>query len=113
MRCVGSRRGLARTLPGPMWRQRRLLRPGAIIGKSSHSLDQAKAVLNEGADYVSIGPMFQTGTKDAGPTVGVDLFRQVAAEIELPLCPIGGITAENVDQLEVHSPWPYWMVKTG
>ncbi len=83
----------------PIGEARKLLRPGAIIGKSSHSVAQAHAVVNEGADYISVGPIFQTDTKDAGPAVGVELFRQIAAEIELPLCPIGGITAENVGQL--------------
>ncbi len=83
----------------PIAEARRLLRPGAIIGRSSHSIEQAKAALNEGADYVSVGPMFETTTKDAGPIAGADLLREASEQFELPIVPIGGINAENVQQL--------------
>jgi len=84
----------------PVSEARKLLRPGAVVGKSSHNIDQALAAVNEGADYVSVGPMFPTSTKDAGPIAGVDLLRDAAEKIKLPLCPIGGITPENVKQLK-------------
>ena len=80
----------------PIAEARRLLRPGAIVGKSSHSLDQAKAALNEGADYVSVGPIFQTATKDAGSAVGIELLKQVVEQVPLPTLPIGGIDVTNV-----------------
>ncbi|HAU38533.1 MAG TPA: thiamine phosphate synthase [Phycisphaerales bacterium] len=83
----------------PVAEVRRLLRPGAIVGKSTHSIDQARGAVNEGADYVSVGPMFDTDTKDAGPVRGPDYLRQAAGEITVPLVPIGGITAENVRTL--------------
>ena len=41
-----------------------MLRPGAVVGRSTHSIAQARAAVNEGADYVSIGPIFETATKD-------------------------------------------------
>ncbi len=50
--------------------------------------------MNEGADYVSVGPMFPTTTKDRA-VAGPELLRQAAAEIQLPLVAIGGITAAN------------------
>ena len=83
----------------PVAAARKLLRPGAIVGKSTHSLDQARAGINEGADYLSVGPIFETATKDAGPPVGPELLKEVAEAVSLPLCPIGGISAENVQQL--------------
>lgn len=83
----------------PIAEARKLLRPGAIVGKSSHSLDQAHACVNEGADYIACGPIFQTATKDAGPAVGLELLKKVQAETHLPVVPIGGITAENVAQV--------------
>jgi len=83
----------------PVAESRKLLRPGAIVGKSSHSVDQAKASVNEGADYISVGPIFETKTKDVGPPVGEELLKQVAEKVPLPLVPIGGITSKNVDQL--------------
>lgn len=83
----------------PIAEARRLLRPGAVIGRSSHSLTQALAAVNEGADYVSVGPMFETATKDAGPAPGLDLLRQASEQMTLPIVPIGGINASNVKQL--------------
>ncbi len=83
----------------PVAEARRLLRPGAIIGKSCHSASQVKAAVNEGADYISVGPMFPTETKDAGPIVGPDLLRETTEQVSLPILPIGGISAENVGEL--------------
>jgi len=83
----------------PIGEARRLLRPGAIVGRSSHSAAQARAAVNEGADYVSVGPVFNTQTKDAGPAVGLDLLAQLVSEIPVPIVPIGGITCENIAQV--------------
>ncbi|HUS48182.1 MAG TPA: thiamine phosphate synthase [Phycisphaerae bacterium] len=80
----------------PIAEARRLLRPGAVVGRSCHTLAQAKAAVNEGADYISVGPIFQTSTKDAGPPVGPELLTQVAAEVKLPIVAVGGINADNV-----------------
>ena len=83
----------------PLAEARRLLRPGAIVGRSTHSLAQAKAAVNEGADYIAVGPIYETGTKMAGPPVGVELIQQVAAKIACPKVAIGGITAGNIRPL--------------
>lgn len=83
----------------PIGEARRLLRPGAIVGRSTHSLGQARAAVNEGADYVSLGPIFETATKDAGPALGPDLLAEVCREVSIPVVPIGGITAENAGLL--------------
>ena len=83
----------------PIAEARRLLRPGAIVGRSSHNIGQAKAAINEGADYVSVGPMFESTTKDAGPIAVVELLKQATADISMPIVPIGGINADNVSEL--------------
>jgi thiamine-phosphate pyrophosphorylase len=83
----------------PIAEARRLLRPGAIVGKSTHSLEQAKAAVNEGADYVSVGPLFATATKDAGPPVGLELLRQVRAAVGLPIVGIGGVNARRAAEV--------------
>lgn len=82
----------------PIAEVRRLLRPDAVIGRSTHSIEQARAAVNEGADYISVGPMFPTATKDR-PPVGPGLLKQAAAEIPLPIVAIGGITAANAGEL--------------
>jgi len=83
----------------PIAEARTLLRPGALVGRSTHSIDQAHGAVMEGADYISVGPMFETATKDAGPPVGPELLRQAAREISPPVVPIGGINIDNIDQL--------------
>ena len=83
----------------PIAAARRLLRAGAIVGKSTHDISQARSAVAEGADYIGAGPMFPTDTKDAGPVAGVEYLKQVVSEIALPHVAIGGITEENVGRL--------------
>jgi len=78
---------------------RSLLPAGMIIGQSTHNIVQARTAVEDGADYIAVGPIFPTKTKDAGSAVGVDFLKQVACEIPLPHVAIGGITADNVDQV--------------
>ncbi|MCD4823276.1 MAG: thiamine phosphate synthase [Phycisphaerae bacterium] len=85
----------------PVREARKLLRPGAIIGRSTHSIQQAREAINEGADYMAIGPMFATTNKKR-PPVGPGMLEEFAAafkEIDLPLVAIGGINADNVAEL--------------
>ncbi len=83
----------------PVAEARRLLRPGAIVGRSTHNIQQARAAVTEGADYIGVGPMFETPTKDAGPIAGVKFLKQVLAEVSIPVVPIGGITTANIAKL--------------
>jgi thiamine-phosphate pyrophosphorylase len=78
---------------------RKLLPLAGLVGKSTHNIAQAKAAVDEGADYIGVGPMFATQTKDAGPLAGLAYMRQVAGEIALPHVAIGGINAENVREV--------------
>ena len=71
----------------PISDARRMQRPGAIVGKSCHNIAQVRAAVNEGADYIAVGPMFQTATKDAGPIAGPELLRAAKAETQLPIVP--------------------------
>ncbi|MFB3892862.1 MAG: thiamine phosphate synthase [Phycisphaerae bacterium] len=82
----------------PVAEVRRLLRPDAVVGRSTHSIEQAKAAVNEGVDYISVGPMFPTRTKDR-PPVGVGLLKEAVAAITIPIVAIGGINASNAGEL--------------
>jgi thiamine-phosphate pyrophosphorylase len=78
---------------------RPLLRPGMILGISTHSVEQAGAAHADGADYVAVGSMFATPTKADFQLVGPDLLRKLRAEIRVPLIGIGGITHDNVQEV--------------
>jgi thiamine-phosphate pyrophosphorylase len=71
-----------------------------IIGLSTHSPDQARAALAAGADYIGVGPLFETQTKDdVCAPVGLDYLDYVLREIPLPAVAIGGIKLHNIDQV--------------
>ena len=76
---------------------RRILGPDAIIGFSTHNLEQAGHALSLPIDYLAIGPIFATSTKtDTEPIVGLEGLRSVAAIASgLPIVAIGGITLSN------------------
>jgi thiamine-phosphate diphosphorylase len=78
---------------------RPLLRPGMILGVSTHSLAQARAAQADGADYVAVGSMFPTRSKAEFQLVGPGLLRKLRGEIRVPLIGIGGITHANVAQV--------------
>jgi thiamine-phosphate pyrophosphorylase len=75
---------------------RPLLRPGMILGVSTHSVAQARRAQADGADYVAVGSMFPTRTKPDFELVGPALVRALRPEIRVPLVGIGGITSDNV-----------------
>jgi thiamine-phosphate pyrophosphorylase len=77
---------------------RKILGPDAIIGLSTHSRGQARAAQALPIDYIAIGPIFSTSTKDdTEPVVGLEELRKVRSEIgSIPLVAIGGINGRNV-----------------
>ena len=84
----------------PVSSARQLLGPGKIIGVSTHSLEQARQARRQGADYIGVGPVFDTKTKENGVRpVGLELLRQVGGEIDLPWVAVGGINKSNVSEV--------------
>jgi len=78
---------------------RRVLGTQALIGVSTHSLEQAQAAVLAGANYIGVGPTFPSGTKQFAQFTGLDLLRSVASSIRLPSFAIGGIGIANLDQV--------------
>lgn len=76
---------------------RRLLGKHAIIGLSTHNPEQAREAARQPVDYIAIGPIFPTSSKDnPDPPVGLDGLRRVRQVIgSVPLIAIGGINREN------------------
>jgi thiamine-phosphate pyrophosphorylase len=70
-----------------------------LIGKSTHSLEQALAAQREGADYIGFGPIFATPTKPDYTPIGLADIRQVHAKVSLPIFCIGGINLDNLQSV--------------
>ena len=70
-----------------------------LVGKSTHSVEQAVAAAKEGADYIGVGPLFPTPTKPDYPAVGLDLIHQVRQRVDIPQFCIGGIKLENLREV--------------
>jgi thiamine-phosphate pyrophosphorylase len=70
-----------------------------IVGKSTHSLAQARAAQDEGADYIGFGPIFATPTKPDYKPIGLGDISQVHLDLGVPIFCIGGINIDNVQQV--------------
>ena len=82
----------------PPRQARQMLGADAVVGYSTHSIEQADAALAEPVSYIAVGPIFGTRTKDTGyDAVGLDLVRAVVSRAgAVPVVAIGGITQDTV-----------------
>jgi thiamine-phosphate pyrophosphorylase len=67
-----------------------------MVGKSTHSVNQAIRAFDEGADYIGFGPIFATPTKPDYSPIGLDEIRKVHEAVRIPIFCIGGIKLENL-----------------
>jgi thiamine-phosphate pyrophosphorylase len=70
-----------------------------VVGKSTHSLDQARAAQREGADYIGFGPIFATPTKPDYEPIGLQDIKQAHLDVNLPIFCIGGIKLDNIEEV--------------
>ncbi len=82
-------------------KEARMLAPNLILGRSVHSLKQAKIAEAEGADYINIGPIFSTNTKEHAKALGSKAIKKIAPEISVPFTVMGGIKSKNIKELVV------------
>lgn len=75
---------------------RRIVGPDKLVGVSTHTIEQARQAVLDGADYIGTGPVFSSSTKQFSEFAGLDFVRQVADEIRLPAYAIGGINLDNL-----------------
>jgi thiamine-phosphate pyrophosphorylase len=78
---------------------RRLVGPDVFIGLSTHAPEQFDAALASDADYLSVGPIWETPTKEGRPAAGLDYVRYAAANATKPWFAIGGIDAQNIGEV--------------
>ncbi|MFH1729341.1 MAG: thiamine phosphate synthase [Pseudomonadota bacterium] len=74
----------------------RKLAPNLIIGKSSHNMKEAIEAKEFGADYINVGPIFETPTKQGMKAVGIEAFTKISNQIDIPITVMGGINKENI-----------------
>lgn len=78
---------------------RRLLGEEAIIGVSAETVEQALRAQAHGADYLGVGAVFPTGSKDDAADVSMETLRAICEAVDIPVIAIGGISEDNVGQL--------------
>jgi thiamine-phosphate pyrophosphorylase len=78
---------------------REIVGPDAIIGLSTHSREQIEAAAQQPVDYISVGPIWETPTKEGRPATGLELIKTAAEIARLPWFAIGGIDTGNVRQV--------------
>jgi thiamine-phosphate pyrophosphorylase len=85
----------------PVHEVRRLVGAKMLIGVSTHSIDQARRAMLEGANYIGAGPVFNSVTKnfDASKLLGIEQLKEIISEIRIPTFAIGGINKENIQEI--------------
>ena len=78
---------------------RRIMGPDAIVGLSTHRREQIEAAARAPVDYISVGPTWETPTKEGRPATGLDLIKEAAEIAEKPWFAIGGIDTKNMSQV--------------
>ncbi len=78
---------------------RAIVGPGCFVGKSTHSVAQARAAMAEGADYIGFGPLYATGTKPDYRPIGLGDIREVHGFATKPVFCIGGVNGERLPEI--------------
>ncbi len=78
---------------------RSIVAPRTFVGRSTHSLAQARAAAAEGADYIGFGPLFATPTKPNYVPIGLGKIKAAHDAVTLPIFCIGGIKLENLAEV--------------
>jgi thiamine-phosphate pyrophosphorylase len=83
----------------PVAEARKLLGPGRTIGRSTTNAQEMQRAIEEGADYIGVGPVYSTPTKPDKQAAGLDYVQYAAAKSPIPWFAIGGIDINNLDQV--------------
>ena len=78
---------------------RRIIGGDKILGVSAQTVEQAVTAEKHGADYLGVGAVFPTGSKDDAAEVSYDTLKAICAAVKIPVIAIGGITEDNVTEL--------------
>lgn len=79
---------------------RALIGPDKILGVSAQTVEQAVLAQQRGADYLGVGAVFPTGSKDDADDVSFDTLKAICQAVSIPVVAIGGITLQNTPELQ-------------
>lgn len=79
---------------------RKRLGPDKIIGVSARTVEQALLAQERGADYLGVGAVFHTGSKEDAREIDHDTLKEICEAVDIPVIAIGGITRDNVNELK-------------
>ncbi len=83
----------------PVHEARKIVGPDALIGVSTHDLEQVRKAVLDGASYIGVGPTFPSTTKSFDMLAGLDFVKQAVRETSLPAFAIGGINASTIESV--------------
>ncbi len=84
----------------PVWLARKILGKEAIIGISTHHWTEAIQAESDGADYIGIGPIFETQTKRSSTSpLGITMIAEVRKKVHLPIFAIGGVCLSHISNI--------------
>ncbi|MDP2278505.1 MAG: thiamine phosphate synthase, partial [Nitrospirota bacterium] len=84
----------------PAYAVRKIVKDKFMIGVSAHSIEEAEQAEKEGADFITLGPIYKTPSKlKYGRPLGVDIIRKAKAEISIPVFAIGGIKQDRIKEV--------------
>lgn len=83
----------------PAAKARAAIGPDKILGVSAQTVQQALAAERDGADYLGVGAIFATNTKDDADSVSIQTLREICCSVNIPVIAIGGINVENATLL--------------
>jgi thiamine-phosphate pyrophosphorylase len=83
----------------PAAEAREILGPDGIIGLSTHSREQIESAEEQPVDYISVGPIWETPTKEGRPATGLELIRAAAEAASVPWFAIGGVDPGNISEV--------------
>lgn len=78
---------------------RKILGPDKILGVSAQTVEQAMIAEKHGADYLGVGAVFATGSKDDADDVSHETLKAICEAVSIPVIAIGGITKDNIFEL--------------
>jgi thiamine-phosphate pyrophosphorylase len=87
----------------PIAMQRQLLGSHRLIGRTTHDFEQGQRAVGEGADYISVGPIWETPSKPGRAGIGYDYLREVAS-LGIPYVAIGGISIATISDIAPYAP---------